>query len=384
MESSFNIGVKSTEPRKKRRGSALEDNISNQKFATTKVSNNHFWGSETSNTTESDSVDMEEECLVEKTSFDYGDGEAFTREGSEQMSKSSKTITKRVLRKLLGKINFLGNNNDNILLDKSVVFSLPLKNLVNVSVRKFFALNISLENVEVVFKNQWFRRRASILSKFAEIIRATFTSELSLAQASKKTEEVKILVNTNLKRSFRPVVEFDQVNHADLVTAKWSILIGKDAVHVARSDIDKELWNIQDIYRALLYTLLMGTNAHDIWNYVALVGGKTCVIDHHLVSYAQARCTTVCFDSAESLDTVMGTTLVLRSVNLHWSYLGFSKCAKCGKLGHISLNCAVNGNFSFGKPSSKSLSDIDKSKLATIYAKHSALIARPVVFDGTS
>ncbi|KAG9304461.1 hypothetical protein G9A89_020025 [Geosiphon pyriformis] len=143
--------------------------------------------------------------------------------------------------------------------------------------------------------------------KFAEIIRVTFTSESSLAQASKKAEKVKILVNSDLRKLFehsdravmlkeipigilteavhavlsqfgiiksikmqlvglwqKAVVEFEQVEYADLVAACWSILIGKDAVHVAKSNVNKKLWNVRNVHKALLYTLPMETNTHDI------------------------------------------------------------------------------------------------------------------------
>ncbi|KAG9286812.1 hypothetical protein G9A89_012362 [Geosiphon pyriformis] len=147
MKPSFNISVKSAEPRKKRRSSALKNNIGNRKFAAAKVSSGYSWGSKTGNTIESDSMDMKEKCLVEETSFDHGDGKAFAGKNSEQTPKSLKILTKKALGKPLGKINFLGDNIDNILLDKSVVLSPPLKNLVNVSVRKSFALDISLDNI---------------------------------------------------------------------------------------------------------------------------------------------------------------------------------------------------------------------------------------------
>ncbi|KAG9305928.1 hypothetical protein G9A89_016581 [Geosiphon pyriformis] len=290
MEPSFNISVKSTELRKKRKGGALEDNI----------------GSETNNTTESNSVDIEEECLVEKTSFDHEDSGVFTGKNSKQTPKSLKTITKKVLGKPLGKIDFLGDNNDDILLDKSVVLPSSLKNLVNVSVKKSFALNISLDNIveksaqkKLVIVRKLFSKingfgRASTSSKFVEIIKTTFTSELSLAQTSKKAEEAKILVNSNLKKlsghsdwavvlkkipvetsteavhtvlfSFGVVVSIKMQlsKQVDLVTACWSILIRKDAVCVARADQDKELWNTRDQHRALLYTLPIKITAYDI------------------------------------------------------------------------------------------------------------------------
>ncbi|KAG9298384.1 hypothetical protein G9A89_005244 [Geosiphon pyriformis] len=132
---------------------------------------------------------MKEKCLVEETSFNYGKSSAFAERDSNQTPTGSKIKTKKAL--------------------------------------------------------------------------VTFTSELSLVQTSKKAEEAKILVNTNLKKSSehldqavvlkeipirtstktvhavlsefgiiksikmqlvglwqKAVVEFEQVDHADLVTAK--------------------------------------------------------------------------------------------------------------------------------------------------------------------
>ncbi|KAG9302309.1 hypothetical protein G9A89_008800 [Geosiphon pyriformis] len=241
-------------------------------------------------------------------------------------------------------------------------------------------------------------------SKFAGIIRMTFTSKLSLVQASKKAGEAKILVNTNLKKSSgclnwavvlkkilirtstKTVFEFKQIDHADLVMVKWSILIGKNAVHIAKSDINKESWDAQDIYKALLYTLSMETNAHDIWDYVALVGGKSCIINCHLVSYVRARCTIVCFDSAELLDAIIKTMPVLKKANLHWSCLVLAKCAGCGKLSHTLLACPIGKkkNVSSGALLWKTFSDLDKSRLAAIYAKCSVPIACPVSFGAVS
>ncbi|KAG9303332.1 hypothetical protein G9A89_013658 [Geosiphon pyriformis] len=125
--------------------------------------------------------------------------------------------------------------------------------------------------------------KAFTSSKFSEIIHVFFTSESSLVQTTKKAKAANILVNTNLKKSTshldqtvvvkkipvgtlaktmytvfsefgmiksikiqlvklwqKTVVKFDQLNQADLVAARWFILIGKDAVCVARSDLDKK------------------------------------------------------------------------------------------------------------------------------------------------
>ncbi|KAG9293023.1 hypothetical protein G9A89_016385 [Geosiphon pyriformis] len=390
MEPGFNISVKSAEPKKKKRSGALEDNINNQKFATVKMSNSHSWNSETGDTIESKSVNIKEECLVKETSFDYKDNRAFTRKNLKHTPKSSKkTITKRVLEKLLRKISFLNNNNNDILLDKPVVFLPLLKNLVNVSVRKSFTLDISLNNIvrksaqkKLVVVRKLFSKinsfeKASIPSKFAGIIRTMFTSKSSLAQASKKTEEMKILVNTNLKKSsghsdwtvvVKKILVRILAKTVHTVLSEFGIIRSIKMQLVGLSNMNKETWDIKDIYRALLYTLPMGTNVHNIWNYVNLVDGKT------------SRCAVVCFESAEFLDAVMDTTLVLKGVNLRWFHLGFSKCAEYEKISHMSLSCSVGGNFSFRKSPHKLLSDVNKSRLATIYAKHLAPVAHSIAF----
>ncbi|KAG9302196.1 hypothetical protein G9A89_020630, partial [Geosiphon pyriformis] len=125
-------------------------------------------------------------------------------------------------------------------------------------------------------------------------------------------------------------------------------------------------------------------NAHNIWDFIGSMGGKTCVINCHPIMYAWAKCAVICFDSAEFLDAAMNTTPVLRSMNLHWFYLGFSKYAKYRKISHMLLGCFVNENISSGRFFHRILSDIDKSRLATIYAKRLASVACSVVFGGVS
>ncbi|KAG9298626.1 hypothetical protein G9A89_012694 [Geosiphon pyriformis] len=400
-------GFKAVLSRKKRRGGVFEDNAGAKK-GSAKVQSGCSWSSETGDTTESNSVNMEEECLVEETSFDYGEGGAHV---------GLWVTTRKALEKSLGKIDFLDdNNNDDVLLDALLVFSPPLKNLVNVSVRKLFALDLDLKAVEENLAQEKFKKIRSLFSgingfggastpsKFSEIIRAIFTSESGLMKANEKATGVNILVNTDFKRSaghsdravvlkeipvgtsaeavhaalseFRIIKSIKmqlQSDHADLVAAKWSILIGKDAVWVARSNLDKESWDTRDQHRALLYTLLMEMTAHDIWDFIGSVGGKTCVIDHHPIMYARARCAVICFDSAELLDAIVGTTPVLRGTNLHWFCFVSAKCAK-----------SIGGRISSGLSSHRVLSDTDKSKLAAIYAKRSAPVVYRVSFSGLS
>ncbi|KAG9286980.1 hypothetical protein G9A89_001218 [Geosiphon pyriformis] len=417
-------GFKAVTSRKKRKEGVLTEGVDNGRVAA-EVSGICLWSSETGDTTESESIDMEEECLVEETSFDYSEGGALAGRDYDQMPTSLKIKTKKALDKPLEKIDFSKNGSDDgVLSDAPLELPPSVRNLVNVLVKKSFALDIGLDKVagkssqeKLVVMRKLFSGingfgGASTPSKFSGIIRTTFTSESSLMKATDKAANAKILVNANLKKASGqldravvvkeiPVGTSAEAVHAALSEfgvirtikmqliglwqkAVWSILIRKNAVRMARADSDKEAWDVRDQHRALLYTLPMRTNAHDIWDFVRSVSEKMCVIDRHSVTYARAKCAVVCFNFAESLDAAVGTTPVLRNTNLRWSYLISARCAKCEKLGHTSLGCAVGGKLSSSSSLYRVFSDTDKSRLATIYAKRSTLVACPVSFGGLS
>ncbi|KAG9291836.1 hypothetical protein G9A89_012121 [Geosiphon pyriformis] len=383
-KSGFNGGFKPVLSRKKRKSVALEESAGGKQVPT-KIFDGHFWSSETGDTTESESINMKKECLVEKTSFDYGEKGVLTNGDYNSTSKGPSVITTKALGKPLDKIDFLGydDNNNNVFLDTPLELLPSLKNLVSVSVRKSFALDIGLDKVVGKSSQDKLTVVRKLFSKVNGIICASFTSESSLAQATKKARVADILVNTDLKkssgRSDRAVVvkkipvgtlaeavhtvlsEFDSVVSikmqlvglwqkavADLVTAKWFILIKKDVVRVAKTNLNKESWNTRDQHRALLYTLL-------------------------------TRCAIVCFNSAVSIDAVIKTTPILKDTNLWWAHLSSAKCAKYGNLDHTSLNCSVSEKTSSGGLTHRILSENDKSRLVFIYARHSVPISSNIV-----
>ncbi|KAG9293200.1 hypothetical protein G9A89_010537 [Geosiphon pyriformis] len=230
-----------------------------------------------------------------KNQFDYSESDVLADGNPNQMPKKLGVKTKKALDKPLKKIDFLShNNNNNIFSDVPLELPPPLKNLVNVFVRKSFALDIGLDKivdktsqekcaiVKKLFLGINGFKKVSTPSKFSEIIRVTFTFELSLMKATKKATGAKIMVNTNLKKSNgyfnqtvvlkkipidtfieavhavlskfgiiksikiqlvglwqKAVVEFEQVDYTDLVIAEWSILIKKDTVHVTKTNQDK-------------------------------------------------------------------------------------------------------------------------------------------------
>ncbi|KAG9292043.1 hypothetical protein G9A89_017943 [Geosiphon pyriformis] len=79
------------------------------------------------------------------------------------------------------------------------------------------------------------------------------------------------------------------------------------------------------------------------------MGEKTCIIDHHPVTYAWVKCVVVCFDSADSLEAVMRTTSVLKGTKLCWFSLVSARCAKCEKSDHMLLSCAERADIMISK-----------------------------------
>ncbi|KAG9289722.1 hypothetical protein G9A89_014457 [Geosiphon pyriformis] len=423
-------GFKPVVSKKKRKGDVLAEGIDNREVATEAPG--------ACNTTESESIDMKEECLVKETSVDYGENGTFVEGDPNQMPKSLRVKTKKVLEKPLGVINYGTVNTDNDVLDNFFLLLplLPIKLFVQVPVHKSFALDIdfmaitgksSQEKLSFIKKN--FSsvndfEGASTLSKFGGIICATFTSEKAMMAAGKLANDHSVVVNTDFKcpnniRTNRDIVlkkipvgtsmeavhtavsefgiikkirmqlvglwqkviiKIEDQNQADLLANKWSIFIGKDAVHVARADVNKQIWDSRDRFRALFYTLPVGTNAHDLWDFLDLVGEKTCVIDCNSVNYTRACYTFVGFGSEDVLLQTMTNMPIIKGVHLYWLHLFTALCSSCNSLGHMSLVCKSDG-VSLGPKSKKApLLAQDQFRLAKIYEKKSVPIFRLLAF----
>ncbi|KAG9307734.1 hypothetical protein G9A89_023299 [Geosiphon pyriformis] len=338
--SGFECGFKAVASRKKRKRDVLAEGIDNRRVAA-KAPGAHSWGFETGDTTKFESIDIEEECLVEETSVDYGKSGVFTKGDPNQMPKGLRVKTKKVLGKPLGVIDYGG----------------------------FYS------------------------SKFAGIIRATFTSEKAMMAAGKLANDHGVVVNTNLKHPVNnhinqaimmkeipvgtsmetmrtAVSEFGLIKSIKMqLMGLWqkaiSIFIRKDTECVTKVDVNKQTWNFKNEFRALLYTLSVETNAHNLWEFVDSVGGKTCVIDCNPISYAHACCATVCFGFESDLVSAMAATPVIKGISLCWSHLSLALCLVCGLPGHTSLNCVLV-----------------KVRLANIYTWKSMPISHPLVFSG--
>ncbi|KAG9289083.1 hypothetical protein G9A89_022392 [Geosiphon pyriformis] len=133
-------------------------------------------------------------------------------------------------------------------------------------------------------------------------------------------------------------------------------------VRVVRTNINKQSWDARDNFRALLYTLPMGTTAYDFYS-------RTC-------------CATVCFSSEVELVNTMATTPVIKGFGLCWSYLFLASCVVCKNFGHTSLSCRSVKDAGIAGGRKASFSVQDQSRLAKIYAKKSVPISRPLAFGG--
>ncbi|KAG9295570.1 hypothetical protein G9A89_003873 [Geosiphon pyriformis] len=199
--------------------------------------------------------------------------------------------------------------------------------------------------------------RASTSSKFSEIIRSSFTSELSLNKAKELAVCEKILINNdvrklgicsnqeiivkeipvNLSRSAvesvfakfgkivsikmqliglwqKALVEFELSEVASLIASKWSVLIRKNSVQVALAVEDKQSWIFRNQHRVLFYTLPVGTTVHDLSGLLDSYGGKICFIGCNPSSYVCNRCAVVCFADEELKLAAIGFNPVFKSV----------------------------------------------------------------------
>ncbi|KAG9298038.1 hypothetical protein G9A89_018866 [Geosiphon pyriformis] len=337
---------------------------------------------------------------------------------------------------LLGSINYDMNDKEEVFLPLCLSFSLEkvwvdpkiVKTQVEVAVKKSFALNINLLAVEeksATAKTQVVRilfsringfGRTTTPSKFEEIIRSTFTLSESMEKAASLAKKNDIIVNSDLKRqgvcSDRAVVikeipmdmpkkmivtamsefgqvtmvEFTELSQADQLAAKWSFLIGKNSVHVAKTVQDRKMWTSRNQYRALLFTLPMRTMAHDLGNLLVRAGGKTCVINCSLDTDNRICCAVICFENDKDLESAFCMEPVFGGMKLSWARLDLVRCERCRKLGHSVLKCDAKVSHSpkLSKSFKKIVSNENCLQLAKLYAKKSVPISRLAAFSGKS
>ncbi|KAG9307354.1 hypothetical protein G9A89_017183 [Geosiphon pyriformis] len=174
----------------------------------------------------------------------------------------------------------------------------------------------------------------AILGKTVRIIKSSFISEMSLKKAKKLAISKTILVNNNVRQVNKhldqeivikkisvdlpklavksvffkfdkiALIKFELSEIADLVTAKWSVLMEKNSVL------------LRNQHWALLYILPVGTTVHNLFGLLASYDGKTCFIGCNLAMYVRDRCTVICFSDKASKLAAIDSLPVFKSVHL--------------------------------------------------------------------
>ncbi|KAG9286870.1 hypothetical protein G9A89_012420 [Geosiphon pyriformis] len=185
----------------------------------------------------------------------------------------------------------------------------------------------------------------------------------------------------------KAVVEFAKSGQAEQLASKWSFLIGKDSVHVAKAVRDHNIWASRDCFRVLLFTLPVGTTAHDLSNLLDRTSGRTCIINCSLDTGNRVHCAVVGFESENDLNSTFLTKPVFGGVHLSWAKLDLVWCGKCGHLGHLALECDASDMSSsdllniFNK---RCASGVDCLQLAKLYAKKNVPISHSAAFGSKS
>ncbi|KAG9306303.1 hypothetical protein G9A89_018186 [Geosiphon pyriformis] len=182
----------------------------------------------------------------------------------------------------------------------------------------------------------------------------------------------------------KAVVEFAELEQAVSLAAKWSFLIGKNSVHVAIAVKDRDTWASRDQFRALLFTLPVGTTAHDLGDLLDGAGRKTCIINHSLKTGNRFCCAVVGFETDEMLESAFCTELILGSVKLSWARLDLVQYGQCEKFSYSVLECnaEITSTFKSSKSFKRVVSDENHLQLARLYVKKGVPISRLVAFGG--
>ncbi|KAG9298653.1 hypothetical protein G9A89_012721 [Geosiphon pyriformis] len=260
--------------------------------------------------------------------MNYIDSNASETDNIVDNATSKKMHTRMfVLSKLLKMLFFknLSNNNAKIVLLVSKFLeshNLLLAESWNKKVRNFnFAKSFALD-IELLAISRKTNSNKLFLS---------FTSEFSLNKTKSLVISEKILVNSDIKK-------VNSCLNWELIIKKIPVNFPKSAVKSVFSKFGKiisikmqliGLWqktlvefkSLDMTNSALLYTLLVGTTAHNLSDLLKLYGRKTCFIGCNLILYVYNRCAIVCFVDETFKLAVIDSILVFKSVNLYWTGL---------------------------------------------------------------
>ncbi|KAG9307608.1 hypothetical protein G9A89_023173 [Geosiphon pyriformis] len=329
-----------------------------------------------------------------------------------------------------------------ISLNKKWIDPKIIKTSMEMSIKKLFALDIDFLAIKeklAMAKTQLVRKifssingfgGATISSKFEEIIKSIFTSKKSMKIATLLAREKGINVNSDLKRQGirsdqaviikeisintpkymiiaavsefgeiksikiqligmwqKAIMEFTELDQANLLASKWSFLIEKDFVHIAKAVRDHEIWALRDWFRVLLFTLPVKTIAHDFKTLLERAGKKTCIINRSIKTGNKIYCAMVGFDFDDDLKSAFYIEPIFGEVKLFWTRMNLVCCKKYGYFGHLALECDILDVFVLllSKKLYKKIALKNVCfQLAKLYKKKHVPIFHSAVFNGKS
>ncbi|KAG9290647.1 hypothetical protein G9A89_011610 [Geosiphon pyriformis] len=361
--------------------------LSAEMLQTTGIRHNKSWGSKMKSEENSINKILDIENLKNTVAKETSYIDSNTSEMNDMMDDTTlrkmqtRTYVLRQLPKVSSFVNVNDDNNELVLPAPKFVGSNQLSSAKSHVLKKMsfepvksFALNVELSAVsgktisdKLILVKKFFYQidgfgEATTPSKFFGIIRSFFISKLSLKKVKKLAIHEKIMVNNNVKqvnkhldwvivvkkilvdllksavesvfskfeKIQKALVKFELSEIADLVTAKWSVFMEKNSVHVAKA--------------ALLYTLPVDITVHDLSDLLEAYDGKTCFIGCNPNLYVHNRCAIVCFVDKTFKLAAIGSTPVFKGVNLHWASFFLACCAYCKQFGYISTECSLGEN----------------------------------------
>ncbi|KAG9303489.1 hypothetical protein G9A89_018385 [Geosiphon pyriformis] len=272
-------------------------------------------------------------------------------------------------------------------------------------------VNLSNDDAKLVLPESKFAGSNRLPSAKSQVLKSRsfepvrlFTLNVNLAAVSGKTNGDKLITARKLAIHKKIVINDDvrQVNkHSDqiIVVKEIPIDLSRSAVKSVFSKFEKivsikiqliGLWQKALVKyessevassvasKALLYTLPVGTTAHNLSGLLESYDGRTCFIGCNFGFYVCDRCAVVCFENKASKLAAIGSIPVYKNVNLCWAGLSLACCTKYKQLGHISTVCLLDGNS--GVHGKWVVTLQDQICLANIYKKKQMLIICPVFF----
>ncbi|KAG9304363.1 hypothetical protein G9A89_019925 [Geosiphon pyriformis] len=307
--------------------------------------------------------------------------------GSAAITPKVKQInTSAVFGSPLGSPNFHMDDNKVVLpsylpifFDKKCIDPKIIKTSVKVSIKKSFTLDINFSAVEeksiemaaLLAREKRINvnsnlKKQGIRSDWAVIIKKIPMNTLKNMIVATVSEfgEIKLIKIQLIGIWQKAVVEFAELNQANLLASKWSFLIGKNSMCVAKAVGDCKTWASRE-----------------------KTGGKTCIINRSIETGNRICCAVVGFTFDNDLESVFYTEPIFNRVKLSWARMNLVCCKKYGHFRYLALEYdtpdAIMWLLSKRSYKKGALEEFH-FWLAKLYEKKCVLISCPAAFGGKS